>query len=55
MTDACDKLKQTGPEIRSRPLQYVQMAQIDLDSYIHLTQAVRMRVRNGWRDDSEFF
>ena len=47
VTDACDKLKQTGPEIRARPWQYTNTPQLDLDSYIQLTQAVRMRVRNG--------
>ena len=44
VTNACNKLIATGPEIRARPLQYVNMSQIDLDSYVTLTQAVRMRV-----------
>lgn len=43
VTNACNKLIATGPEIRARPLQYVNMSQIDLDSYVTLTQAVRMR------------
>ena len=44
MTNACNKLIATGPEVRARPLQYVNAPQIELDSYVTLTQAVRMRV-----------
>ena len=44
VTNACNSLIATGPEIRARPLQYVNTSQIDLDSYVTLTQSVRMRV-----------
>ena len=44
MTNACNKLVLTGPEVRARPLQYTNTPQIELDSYVTLTQAVRMRV-----------
>ena len=44
VTNACNKLIATGPEVRARPLQYVSTSQIELDSYVNLTQAVRMRV-----------
>ena len=49
MTHAAEKLKETGPEIRARPLQYISTSQLELDSYLQLTQAVRLRVR-GWRN-----
>ncbi len=44
VTDAADKLKDTGPLLRARPLQYMNTPQLELDSYITLTQAVRLRV-----------
>ena len=44
VTNACNKLISTGPEVRARPLQYTNTPQIELDSYVTLTQAVRMRV-----------
>lgn len=44
VTDTCEKLKATGPEIRARPLQYINTPQIELDSYITFLRAVRLRV-----------
>jgi len=43
VTDTCEKLKATGPEIRARPLQYINTPQIELDSYITFLRAVRLR------------
>ena len=39
------KLKDTGSEIRSRPLQYCSSTQLDLDSFVTLTNSIRIRVR----------
>ena len=47
MTDAAQQLKATGAEIRSRPLQYMSTSQLELDSYLQLTQAVKLRVCEG--------
>ena len=44
MTHAAELLKETGPAIRARPMQYINTSQQDLDSYLQLTQAVRLRV-----------
>jgi hypothetical protein len=44
VTDACGKLKETGTLIRTRPLQYSHTPQLDLDSYVSFTQAVKLRV-----------
>ena len=44
MTDACGKLQETGTLIRTRPLQYSHTPQLDLDSYVSFTQAVKLRV-----------
>ena len=44
VTSEAQKLISTGPQIRSRPLQYVKSPQIELDSFVGLTQAVRLRV-----------
>ena len=44
VTNAAERLKDTGPEIRARPLQYMNTPQLELDSYIQLTQAARLRV-----------
>jgi hypothetical protein len=43
VTDACGKLKETGTLIRTRPLQYSHTPQLDLDSYVSFTQAVKLR------------
>ena len=44
MTHAAELLKETGPAIRARPMQYIDTSQLELDSYLQLTQAVRLRV-----------
>ena len=53
VTDAAQKLKATGPEIRSRPMQYVSTSQLELDSYLQLTQAVKLRVRGEGEGQEE--
>ena len=45
MTDECGKLKETGTFIRTRPYQYSKTPQLELDSYVTFTQAVKLRVR----------
>ena len=44
VTHHCDKLKQTGFYLRSRPFQYSKTPQSDLDSYLAFTQSAKLRV-----------
>ena len=44
MSDACKKLLASGPEVRGRPQSYVQSHQLDLDSYVNVVQAIKLRV-----------
>ncbi len=44
MSHAAQELKGTGVEIRARPLQYSKTPQIELDSFVGLTNAVKLRV-----------
>ena len=43
MTHAADKLKETGPEIPHLWI-YENTPTLDLDFYLHLTQAIKLRV-----------
>lgn len=43
VTDSCLKLKAMGPELRARPQLYASCPQLELDSYVNLTRAVRLR------------
>ena len=45
VTYECNKLKESGPFIRTRPFQYSNTPQLDLDSFVTFTQAVKLRVR----------
>ena len=40
----CDKLKQTGFYLRTRPYQYSKTSLLELDSYSVFTQAAKLRV-----------
>jgi len=40
----CDKLKQTGFYLRTRPYQYSKTSLLELDSYLAFTQAAKLRV-----------
>ena len=46
VTHACDALKDTGPEIRARPMQYRQTPQLDLDSLVNFISSLELRVRS---------
>ena len=50
VTSACLKLRNTGPVIRSRPLQYINTPQLELDSYISFSNAITLQVREGAND-----
>ena len=52
VTAACGSLKNTGPVIRSRPLQYINTPQLELDSYLSFSNAITLRVSVGeeWRE-----
>ena len=39
------RLKDTGPELRARPLQYRSSTQLDLDSFVTLTNSISIQVR----------
>jgi len=47
VTDACLHVKASGTEIRARPQLYSSSPQLELDSFVTLTEAVRLRVRTG--------
>ena len=42
----CDKLKETGFYLRTRPYQYSKTSLLELDSYLAFTQAAKLRVGN---------
>lgn len=44
VSNACKRLIASGPEVRGRPQSYNQSAQLDLDSYVNLVQAIKLRV-----------
>ena len=44
VTHACDMLKDTGPEIRARPMQYRETSQLDLDSLVTFISSLDLRV-----------
>ena len=44
VSHAAQELKGAGVEIRARPLQYSKTPQIELDSFVGLTNAVKLRV-----------
>ena len=44
VTDACEKVKGMGPDLRARPQLYASTPQLELDSYVTLTHAVKLRV-----------
>lgn len=44
VTDACLQVKAMGTELRARPQLYAGTPQLELDSYVTLTHAVKLRV-----------
>ena len=48
VTYMCERLKDSGPEIRARPLQYRHTPQLDLDSVVSFLGAVDIKVCVGY-------
>ena len=48
VTYMCERLKDSGPEIRARPLQYRHTPQLDLDSVVSFLGAVDIKVCIGY-------
>ena len=44
MTHACEVLKDAGPEIRARPMQYRDTSQLDLDSLVTFIGSLDIKV-----------
>ena len=44
MTHAGETLKDAGPEVRARPMQYHDTAQVDLDSLVNFIHSLELRV-----------